>query len=352
MLIRIAIADSDNEYIDRLTNVLETYDDVSLSIYTDRYALETALMTKSFDVLLFSPELFDGQVSLASSTVTVMFLDEEKPVPQSCLSFAKVHKYQRISAMYQQILELYAEVCGEMPQGVLGQNGVTMIAFYSPAGGVGKTTASLVAAAKLAENGNRTLYLNMEEIAAEDYYLSQNGTKGVSDLLNTLGSNVNFTMKVQSILQSKSENFYYFNHFSSPGDFNEITEEEITELLKSLERSGLFDFIIIDMSVVMSHKLNVLFEEVHKIVLVEKPDVTAARKMERFLAQMYIFNEYKHKMSRLLNFDMGRKYEMDMEIPRIGALPYIPNPDTGQLVDILIRNSGAQFIYQLVGDKR
>ena len=57
-------------------------------------------------------------------------------------------------------------------------------------------------------------------------------------------------------------------------------------------------------------------------------------------------------MSRLLNFDMGRKYEMDMEIPRIGALPYIPNPDTGQLVDILIRNSGAQFIYQLVGDKR
>ena len=89
MLIRIAIADSDNEYIDRLTNVLETYDDVSLSIYTDRYALETALMTKSFDVLLFTPELFDGQVSLTSSTVTVMFLDEEKPVPQSCLSFAK-----------------------------------------------------------------------------------------------------------------------------------------------------------------------------------------------------------------------------------------------------------------------
>ncbi len=36
MLIRIAIADSDNEYIDRLTNVLETYDDVSLSIYTDQ----------------------------------------------------------------------------------------------------------------------------------------------------------------------------------------------------------------------------------------------------------------------------------------------------------------------------
>ena len=49
---------------------------------------------------------------------------------------------------------------------------------------------------------------------------------------------------------------------------------------------------------------------------------------------------------------MGRKYEMDMEIPRIGALPYIPNPDAGQLVDILIRNSGSQFIYQLVGDKR
>ena len=37
--------------------------------------IETGLMTKSFDVLLFTPELFDGQVSLTSSTVTVMFLE-------------------------------------------------------------------------------------------------------------------------------------------------------------------------------------------------------------------------------------------------------------------------------------
>ncbi|MCI8512323.1 MAG: hypothetical protein HFE83_10080 [Lachnospiraceae bacterium] len=39
-----------------------------------------------------------------------------------------------------------------------------MAAFYSPAGGAGKTTLSLAMASAAAKAGMRTLYLNLEEI--------------------------------------------------------------------------------------------------------------------------------------------------------------------------------------------
>lgn len=344
MLIRIAVADEDIEYIHRLTKRMESFEDVNLSIYTNRSSLEVALQTKYFDVLLFTPGLFDGQVSLNPSTIAIMLFDDEIPVPESCNGFAKLRKYQCISVIYQQILEFYSEVCGEMPQGILGQKGVAVWGFYSPAGGVGKTTTALMASTRLANSGYRTLYLNMEDIAAEDCYLPQNGGKGISDIVNILGSNVNFTMKVQSILQKKTENLYYFNHFDNLADLEEISEKEISELIQSLERSGLFDFILIDMGVAITNRINVLFEILHKIILVEKPDIVAGHKMKRFLSQTHILNEYGNKMVRVLNFDTGRTFEADTYIPRIGTIPYISNPDTGRFIDILAEGEGAQFI--------
>ena len=75
--------------------------------------------------------------------------------------------------------------------------------------GCGKTTLSLVAATKLAMQGKRTLYVNLEDIASEECYLPRTEEKGMSEIVANLGSNVNFTMKLQSLLQSKTENLYY-----------------------------------------------------------------------------------------------------------------------------------------------
>lgn len=346
MLIRMAIADSDTDYVERLANVLETYDNVSLAIYTDQESLKSALEYKGYDVILFAPDFSECLALLDKSTAAIMFY-EEGNVPEALKHVAKVRRYQRISSLFQQILEFYAELCKEGPEGVLGQRQAAAIAFYSPAGGVGKTTAALVCAVKLAEQGYRTLYLNMEDMAAEDCYLPQDQTKGMSDVLAALGREVNFSLKVKSLLKNKAEKLYYLNHFSSPGDLEEMTAGEMKELLKALGSSGLFDWMIVDMGVAMPNKLMALFDMVHKIVLVEKADAIAARKMERFLSQSHILSEYEAKMLRLKNFETGRGIAADTKIPCIGTLPYVKNPDSGQIIDILAESPGAQFVDRL-----
>lgn len=152
MILKIAIADANTEYAEKILSVLEGYDNLNLSLYTDKAALELALTSKQFDILLFDSSVYDGQVETNKTSLTVMLLDEEAGVPETCQSFKKIKKYQRISHIYQQILELYAEVCGDAGN-VVGRGKAATIAFFSPVGGVGKTTLALTAATKLAIAG-------------------------------------------------------------------------------------------------------------------------------------------------------------------------------------------------------
>ena len=73
--------------------------------------------------------------------------------------------------------------------------------LFRSVGGCGKTTLALTATSKLAMRGFKTLYINFEDIASEDCYLPQIAEKGISELAGFLGSEINFPMKLQSLLQ-------------------------------------------------------------------------------------------------------------------------------------------------------
>lgn len=346
MILKIAIADANTEYVERMLGVLEGYVDLNLSVYTDKPALKQALANVQFDVLLFDASVYDGQTEGHSPTLSILLLDEETGVSPDHQSFQKIRKYQRISRIYQQMLELYAEKCGDLGS-VAGQKDVTKVAFYSPAGGVGKTTLALTAASKLAAAGIRCFYMNLEDIASEDCYLPQNSQRGISEIAACLGQNMNFTMKIQSLLQTRGENLYYLNHFDSPNDIYEMSEEEIDELLGHLEKTGFFDVIILDMGVAVDRRVLRIFGAVDKIVLVERADAMALRKLNSFLEQAHIMNAYGGKMLRVLNFDMGRGSALNSDIPLVGRVSAAQNPDAAQFISILANDACSNFVMQL-----
>lgn len=347
MLMRVAVADENAEYVRRILSVLEEYENLSLSAYTDKQEFEKALEKKHFDVLLFDPSVSDGQKTAGKTSLAIVLLDETEDLPEGLKSFRKIHKYQRISYIYRQILELYAEVCKDQGE-VAGQSRTTALAFYSPAGGVGKTTLALTTAVRLAMGGYRTFYLNLEDMAAEDCFLPQNGEKGLSEIAS-LDENVHFSMKVQGLLQNRQENLYYLNHFDSPNDLCEMAEKELGELLRQLERTGLFDFMIVDMGTALNGKTRQVFEIADRIVLVEKDDAIAGKKLERFLEQVHIMAEYGGKMTRVLNFDRGRGSRIASEVPLAGKINAVQNPDAAQLITALARDAGSRFLLQIAG---
>lgn len=247
MVLNIAIADKNEEYIERITSVLEGYEGMNLSVFTEENSLEEALTSREFDILLFDQSVYDGHIEVGKKFLPIMLLEEEHGVNIQFQNYKKIRKYQRISRIYQQILELYSEVSGDFTD-VAGQKQTAIVVVCSPVGGAGKTTLALAAATKYAVQGYRCLYINFENIASDECYLPQTGTKGMSEIAAQLGEKINFTLKIQSLLQKKRDNLFYLNHFDSPNDIYELTLEETKELLEIFERSGLFDIIVVDMN--------------------------------------------------------------------------------------------------------
>ena len=76
MILKIAIADTNEEYVKRILSVLEEYEDLNLSVFTDENTLEQALMSQKFDVLLFDASVYDGHADGGKRFLPILLLDE------------------------------------------------------------------------------------------------------------------------------------------------------------------------------------------------------------------------------------------------------------------------------------
>ncbi len=345
MIIRVAVADTNKEYVKRLLAVLEEYKDISISAYTNEEALQQALAARRFDILLLDPAMSGKEMENGKKPLVIWLSEEGGGSSAGAGGRLGIRKYQRIRRIYQQMLEFYAEVCED--SGLAGGKGNTrIVAYYSPVGGAGKTTLSLAAATKYAMQGCRTFYLNLEEAASEGCYLPQNAERGMSELASCLGENVHFAMKLQGLWQNRYDKLYYLNHFDSPNDLCEMTEEELSELIEQIERTGLFDCLVIDMGTALDAKMRRVFECADEIVLVERADALAAQKLNLFYSQVHIMNEYGGKMVRVVNFDAGKGSAVSAPVPLAGVVKVLPNPEAGQRIAALSQDAGSRFLAQ------
>ncbi|MBR3998478.1 MAG: hypothetical protein IKI93_09070 [Clostridia bacterium] len=230
MIIRIACADTNTEYLERLIDVLEDSAELHLSMYSDAAILRENAYLGRFDVLLLDPSMYSRDLPIEKIPVTIMLAGENR-IPYECETLPAIRKYQHIVNIRRSILE----ICSKNPKFGGTSNGVggtaAVVAVYSPIGGAGKTTAALIASARLAAHGKRALYLNLEHFASDGFYLtSQPSDSGLSAIMEQLGEK-GADLFMKSCIRTKADNFFYIKHFDSPNDWNVLSGEECAALL-------------------------------------------------------------------------------------------------------------------------
>ncbi|MBQ8509975.1 MAG: hypothetical protein IJ493_08730 [Clostridia bacterium] len=347
LTLKIAIADRNDEYLERLAAVLDDYTDLRLFTYDDTDSLTRDIEMGKFQVLLLDPSMYRGDLPL-DNLAAVIILSGDSRIPSDCERMPKIRKYQRISAIYQRILEICSELIPD--SGIAGRSGAaSVISFCSPIGGCGKTTAALIAAAKLASLRYRVFYLNLESFPSDGCYLPQDSANGMSALLERINQTPNssnedkqnsLTMFMQSCLLTKADGFYYMKHFDSPNDYDAMSVKELETLITIARKSGSFDVVIVDSGSTFDEKLRTIFKLSDQIVLVEKPDPISVIKLESFYSQNFILDEFGDKMKRLLNFDNGQNVSIATNLPRIGRMSAVMGADSASL--IINKSGGAE----------
>lgn len=152
MKIIVGILDSDNNYLQRITQAFgrKYSDKVEICAFNELDAALREVKDRKIPVFLVGSDFRENVISVQLSTI-VVYLTETRDV-ESVNGVCAIGKYQKIDDIYRQILNIYAEYNQNITYKVKGANQSKCIAFMSPSGGVGCSTVAASAATYLANH--------------------------------------------------------------------------------------------------------------------------------------------------------------------------------------------------------
>lgn len=222
-----------------------------------------------------------------------------------------VYKYKRISNI---LANLY-EKCAQS-QGGYGIHNGAVTAFWSPAGGTGKTTCALAYATKRALAGKSVIYLNLEHFSSSPVHFVQEG-KSISSALSKMQHTENLHMLLRSIWRQDSQTgIHYFTLPDSYADYNELTLQEIKALIEACATD--IDEVVVDLSSVFNEKIECVLSIVSDVYLVHGNSESSAAKLSQFFTQHSVWQIIKHKTTVICN----RGGQLNCDAPCI-SLPMV-----------------------------
>jgi len=317
------ICSHDSAYTEHLSRVLlAKYGEIfEVGICDNSESLRGMLLDKKYDIVLVEPDIIrlvkgSGQkLTILLWTVGSEIAPEDEDVP-------KVLKYRRISYMVSNILSHYAEYVntGDMYTGESG----SIIAVWSPAGGVGKTSAAMAYAARESNSGNDALYLSLEHFFSISAYFSGCG-KGISSLFEKLETGGEVTaMSIRR--KDNASGVYYFEAPDNYDDINELGPDDIKKLI--MVCAGLFRVVVIDLPCVCDNRVRTVLARADRILIVTDGSKTASEKLGIFVSQNGVFDDIAAKTALISN--KGSHISID----GIAQTIYLPEIQTDDPVQV------------------
>ncbi len=337
MKIKLAILESDTNYLRRVVPMMTSRFAQELEIYsfTDCDAAMDCLEEKKIDVLLAGSGL-KIDFNLIPSRCGFAYLVESLDI--NMLNGRKaICKFQKGELIYKQVLSIYSEHAPNISGGPSNENGaMKTIAFCSPCGGVGTSTAAAACAISLSNRGHRVLYLNAEIYGNADLFFSCDGQFDFSDVIYAVKSNkTNRAMKLQSTLKQDPTGVHFYSSVRIPFDMMEMQAQDYATLQTELKNLGCFDYVVMDVEFPKTQTAFRFFDMCNSVVVVSDDTDSSVSKVEKALRGIQIIDEHSDfallpRMWLLKNKSMGGMLpQIDMRV--LGVLPVYQQVASAQM---------------------
>lgn len=204
--------------------------------------------------------------------------------------WTEVLQFQAVPRLLRQLTAVRAEGGGTVVKLRASGAGLTAVmAVYSPAGGIGKSTAALNLVHQAALQGMNVFYLNLEPFDATGLLLGDRGAKGeegLSGVLYALKSNPGEAGAVfkrlrrhHSVLKAD-----YFAGDTPPEEKLALQAEDTAKLLETIADTGDYDLVVVDLDSAFREAHMAVFERSRHILWLMSQDMPSVRKTESALA--------------------------------------------------------------------
>jgi len=340
--IKMLIATIDNAYATLLSdNISERHANIlEISVCSTLDGFSDMLKKQKFDVALIDAVFTKGIDKTAVQLPVLLWSENDAADFEIPADMEKMNKHQRISTMVATILEKYAKVSKNRIDSDIKDAAIT--AFWSPAGGVGKTSSALayalsnVSADGIYQNSlsprKDVFYLNLENFSSVPGFFDKAG-KSISSVFEMLDTREgNIKMLIQGIC-CRDKGIMYLCGPENYVDMNILTSENITELVTSCAK--LADELVIDLPCVCDTRTEKVFDLAGKVFIVTDQSASAGVKLMQFVTQNDVFDMIMEKTVLIVNKGAAIA---NHPVDNIISMPFIQSNDMVSVITKLSDN--------------
>lgn len=293
MKIRLAILEEDTAYLNRMVAAFNVKyaDKLEMYSFTNLETAMVALEKSRIDVFLAN-ETFEIVKKDIPDKCGFAYLVEAKDI-ESVRNEKVICKFQKADMIYKQIISIFAEISSDVI-GINANDGESgkVIAFMSPAGGAGSSTAAAACAMNFASKGKKTFYLNLEHLGSADVFFKGEGQGNFGDIIYAIKSKKgNVLLKIEGTVKVDASGVNFFSTTPLALDIAELRVDEIKQLIKDIRVAGDYDYIILDLDFSMDKSAMEFLKFCNAIVFVTDGSAIANTKMERMMDSLVIVEQ-------------------------------------------------------------
>ena len=277
----LAVCDGEAEYASHFVDYLSQPGiregfPFEVQAFTDESAAENFCEKNKVQFLLISQTLYEAGEEWNAENVLVLTEDNRTPAGVPCIG-----KYQPMENMVRKILELSVESGVLFPVAATDRPGnMKLIGIYSPVRRCLQTTFSFTLGQLLARK-HKVLYLNFESFSGLGRMLQREFQADLSDLIYFLhNKDGRFPYRLEGIAQ-KVNGLDMIPPAFSALDLQEVKKEEWMALFSELEKSGMYEYVILDLSESIQGLFDIL-QKCSRVYTIIRDDGFAAAKQEQY----------------------------------------------------------------------
>jgi len=281
MKIKLAILDSDQNYLNRISGVFTTKyaNKVEFYSFTDLAVAYRNLENAKIDVFIAGSD-FDVDASILPKRCVFMYFLDSVGI-ESYKNQKAICKFQKIDVIYKEVLNIYSDSVDVAFEKSSIEGNARIVMFTSAGGGVGTSTLAATFAMTVASNKYKSLYVNLEPTGSASTYFSCQGQHDFSSVIYAVkGKRPNIGTRLESTVKQDSSGVYFYDSCKLALDLDEMTIDDFNVLLTELGSAG-YDYIVLDAPFSYDERYVELLKTSHRIVFVSDGSITANTKFIR-----------------------------------------------------------------------
>lgn len=209
-----------------------------------------------------------------------------------------IYKYQKADEVLRELLEIYVEIAGQSMPGLQTCSHTKFIGIYSPVRRCMQTSFALTMGEILARE-HQVLYLNFEHYAGDTELVQLEPARDLADMLYFMTAQQDkFALHLQIVVRHRGK-LDFIPPMRSGQNLLSITGEEWQSFMRKLGETGLYDYIIMDLSESMQGLFDIL-RQCSRVFTITKNDRIARSKLLQYeqLLTVYAYTDVLEKTCR------------------------------------------------------